>query len=112
MIKVINVRRGFPLGAVYVGRQTPQFKGSVLANPFKLHKEEERAKVLAQYEAWLDQRLLAPESRESIELDRLAALAASGDLVLACWCKPSICHADIIKLRIEEKLQEASYAPL
>lgn len=112
MIKVINVRKGFPLGAVYVGRQTPQFKGSVLANPFKLHSEAERAKVLAQYEAWLDQRLTSPESRESLELERLCRLAVSGDLILACWCAPAQCHADIIMLRIEEKLAEAAHVSL
>jgi hypothetical protein len=104
MITIINVRRGLQPGAVYVGRRTPQFPGSPLGNPFRLEYDIDRDVVIAQYARWLDQRLQAPESLQSQELDRLVELARAGDLVLACWCAPKACHADVIKARIEARL--------
>lgn len=109
MITIINLhKRKLQPGEVYIGRshRFTQLEPSPLANPFKLETEADRPKVLEQYTRWLDERLAAPESAQSIELARLVDLARAGDLVLACWCSPSGCHGDIIKLRIEERLQE------
>lgn len=110
MITIINLhKRKLQPGEVYIGRshRFTQLEPSPLANPYKLTSEAERAKVLEQYTTWLDERLMAPESAQSIELARLVDLARVGDLVLACWCASLPCHGDIIKLRIEERLQEA-----
>jgi hypothetical protein len=109
MITIINLhKRKLQPGEVYIGRshRFTQLEPSPLANPFKLKDESERAKVLEQYTRWLDERLMAPESAQSIELARLVELARQGDLVLACWCANLPCHGDIIKLRIEERLAE------
>jgi hypothetical protein len=100
-ITVVSVRRGAPAGAIYVGRRTPQFAGSPLANPYRIEHEVDRDVVIARYARWLDERLRAPESPQSRELNRLVRMACVGDLALACWCAPKACHADVIKARIE-----------
>jgi Domain of unknown function (DUF4326) len=80
---------------IYVGRPSP------LGNPFPLHREEERARVIRDYEDWLAEQLLDSNSAASIEMSRLAALARKQDLCLVCFCAPKACHADIIKRTIE-----------
>lgn len=109
MITIINLhKRKLQPGEVYIGRshRFTQLEPSPLANPFTLSDESKRPKVLEQYTRWLDERLMSPESAQSIELARLVDLAKAGDLVLACWCFPSGCHGDVVKLRIEQRLQE------
>ena len=65
---------------VYVGRP------SKFGNPFVLHHEGERAKVIEQYRAWL---LGQPELIA-------AAKAELKGKVLGCWCSPRACHADVL----------------
>lgn len=65
---------------VYVGRP------SRWGNPFHLSREADRARVIAQYRAWL---LAQPE----------LVAAARQELrgkVLGCWCAPKPCHADVL----------------
>ena len=93
MITIGNKKYG--ARGIYVGRPSP------LGNLFRLHREEERAAVVRDYEDWLAQQLLNPSSPTSIEIHRLALLARGRDLCLLCWCAPKACHADIIKRTIE-----------
>jgi uncharacterized protein DUF4326 len=93
MITVGNKKRG--ARGIYVGRP------SALGNLFRLHREEERAAVIRDYEDWLAEQLLDVSSPASREIHRLAALARRQDLCLICWCAPQACHADIIKRTIE-----------
>src|SRR5262245_31318768 len=93
MITVGNKKYG--ARGIYVGRP------SALGNPFPLHREEERAAVIRDYENWLAEQLLDPKSPASRELHRLAALARKQDLCLVCFCAPKPCHADITKRTIE-----------
>ena len=93
MITVGNKKHG--ARGIYVGRPSP------LGNPFPLHREDERAAVIRDYEDWLAEQLLDPKSPASREIHRLAELARRQDLCLLCFCAPKACHADIIKRTIE-----------
>jgi hypothetical protein len=64
---------------LYVGRP------SKWGNPFVMKNEEERDKVISQYRDWL---LLQP--------DLLKELPTLKDKILACWCAPKACHADVL----------------
>ena len=116
IIKVVNIKtfrpdQEAPGVLVYIGRRTPKYSGSVLANPFKLTDYESRKACLQAYTNRL--RHLcdpfdepSPESAEfQAELDRLTEIAENGNLYLACWCAPEICHGDAIKAEIEERLK-------
>lgn len=70
---------------VYIGRP------SKWGNPFKLNPGDDRAEVLARYEAWL---------REQPHL--LAALHELRGKVLGCWCAPKLCHGDVLAKLTEE----------
>jgi hypothetical protein len=83
---------------IYVGRPTP------LGNPFVLETEADRPRILEQYEQWLDEQLQDPDSAASKEMQRLADLATEQDVKLICSCSPRMCHADVIKQRLEGKL--------
>ena len=65
---------------VYVGRPSPY------GNPFALVKDSNRDEVIAKYRAWL---LGQPDlvARVKVELR---------GKVLACWCTPKSCHADVL----------------
>jgi uncharacterized protein (DUF488 family) len=93
MITVGNKKHG--ARGIYVGRP------SLLGNPFVLHREEQRAAVIRDYEDWLAEQLLDPSSPASCEIQRLAELTRKQDLCLVCFCAPKACHADIIKRMIE-----------
>jgi len=108
MITIVNLhKRKLQPGEVYIGRshRFTQLEPSPLANPYKLNSEAERPRVLEQYRVWLDERLMEPESAQSIELARLVELAKHGDLVLADWHTGP---ADVVKERIEQRLKEVA----
>jgi hypothetical protein len=108
MIYVVNIKRYrpaayLPAHSVYIGRAMPGRPGSPLGNPFKLRFEAEREEVLAKYKVWLEEKLLTdPTVRQEIE--RLVYLARDIDLVLECWCAPKVCHGDVVKRIVEERL--------
>jgi hypothetical protein len=64
---------------VYVGRP------SKWGNPFVIGRDGDRREVVRKYREWL---LTQPEL--------LAALPELRDKVLACWCAPLPCHADVL----------------
>lgn len=64
---------------VYVGRP------SIFGNPFEIGKDGTREEVIAKYKAWIvDQ----PEL--------MAKLPELKGKILACWCAPRSCHADVL----------------
>lgn len=109
MIRVVNVRglRGPAReGVVYVGRPFAGWSGHKLGNPFKMKSfgaggacqniqdewnRKERARVLAEYRAWL----MARPTLES-DLEYLWLETVAGNLPLGCWCHPEPCHADVL----------------
>jgi len=66
-------------GSVYVGRPTKW------GNPFVIGKDGSRSEVIKKYEAWIHERGMEAEIRETLR-----------GKVLACWCHPLPCHADIL----------------
>ena len=64
---------------IYVGRPTKW------GNPYIIGKDGDRDEVLRKYEEWL-------KSSPSL----LSALPELRGKVLACWCAPMKCHADIL----------------
>ena len=65
---------------VYVGRP------SKWGNPFTIGRDGTRAQVIAKYRAWiLTQPALAEAARRELR-----------GKVLACWCAPLACHAEVL----------------
>src|SRR5262245_60813203 len=102
-IRVVNIKTRRNDGAlcVYIGRAMPGRPGSPLGNPFKLRLAFEREATVAKYETWLRERLKS-DTPQRREIERLTDYAE--ELVLACWCKPELCHGDVVKKIIEEQL--------
>lgn len=73
---------------VYIGR------GSPFGNPFKMHKEDDRPKVIDLYRHWLWKAL----QDGKITKDMLLALDGKR---LACYCAPKACHGDVLVKAIE-----------
>ena len=74
---------------IYIGRATYQggwkLPTSKWANPYRLADPSDRARVLAEYEAYV---------RSKPEL--LAALPELRGKRLGCWCAPLPCHGDVL----------------
>lgn len=94
MIRIEN-KKTYRGDGVYIGRP------SLLGNPFKIGEQGTRAEVISLYRSWLWGQI---KLRGDVyrELQRLAAIARRGNLVLICWCKqPGChdvpCHGDILK---------------
>lgn len=87
--RVIHVRdlAAHP-GAVYVGRPVSRRRlpGSPFANPFRIGKDGDRVTVIERYRAWL---LAQPDLVERARRELRGK-------VLACWCAPRPCHADVL----------------
>jgi hypothetical protein len=64
---------------VYIGRP------SKWGNPIKLKKGDDRAVVLERYRIWL-----LGQSHLLADLHELRGK------VLGCWCKPELCHGDVL----------------
>ena len=79
MIRVVNKRDGVPYD-VYVGRP------SKWGNPYRLGPDGYRADVIRKYRIWL---------REHPDIVAAAKRELRGK-VLACWCAPLPCHADVL----------------
>lgn len=64
---------------VYIGRP------SKWGNPFPLKKGEDRQAAVEKYRAWLVG-----------QKDLMASLVELRGKTLGCWCKPQLCHADVL----------------
>jgi hypothetical protein len=106
MIAVVNVKQSRPDGMIYIGRTMPGFAGSVLGNPHGVgycrlcRRQHTREEALEAYRAWLRAEW-CKNGDVRAELERLADLSETQDLVLACWCKPLSCHGDVVKEAVE-----------
>jgi len=109
-IKVVHIGAPKAKGAVraYLARKSSKRKDkssdvflSVLGNPFPLHSERDRAKVIAAYREWLEGKLRTKDAEVRGALNRLYGLAKRGDVELACFCAPRACHCDVVKEKLE-----------
>jgi len=64
---------------VYIGRP------SRWGNPFVIGRDGDRAEVVRKYREWI---VNQPEL--------MAALDELRGKVLGCWCKPNLCHGDVL----------------
>ena len=87
---------------VYIGRPMAQYHGSPLQNPFVLHSEDEREKILKKYEKFLDHHVLIQTAHICNELKRLyRKIKRYGEIILVCYCNVNQhCHGDCIKNKI------------
>lgn len=99
-INVCNKHHGVIKNSDYIGR------GSPLGNPFKLTPNEPRGSTLVRYKAYLDQKILAGDSKITSELNRLYNKGKREPLNLVCFCAPKPCHGDIIKATLLEAFQK------
>lgn len=77
MTKVVNIKQDDY--DVYIGR------GSKWGNPYKIGKDGTRKEVIKKYEKYL---LNSSELLDSLEELRYKKLG--------CYCKPKICHGDVL----------------
>jgi hypothetical protein len=98
MITIANKRNAS--SGEYIGRPSP------LGNPFTHLKNSKyaektcssRDESVDNYREWLMERLEESDSDVAEELIRLNdMLEETGRLTLLCWCRPSLCHGDVIK---------------
>ena len=82
----------------------PRRRVGLLGNPYVIGKDGTRQEVIERYRTWL-WRQIEPRGEVYRELQRLAAKAREGDLILICWCKRPdrqiACHGDVVKRAIE-----------
>lgn len=86
MTRVVNLRR--EKFDVYIGRGGKGQDG-YFGNPIRLEDESQRVSVLHQYERYFFDRLV----RDPIFNERVYSLKGK---TLGCFCKPKLCHGDII----------------
>jgi hypothetical protein len=85
-MNVVNKRTHEPgPNDVYIGRPSP------LGNPYRLSRPDDRAAVIAAYRTWLREQV---RQRDPEVMRALRALTEQS--VLVCWCKPLVCHGDVI----------------
>jgi hypothetical protein len=65
---------------IYIGRPSPW------GNPFRIGIDGDRKTVIRKYKQWL---LAQPELIERAKKELKGKR-------LACWCKPSACHGDVL----------------
>lgn len=89
----------YPTDTLYIGRPQPDQLGSPLANPYHLHNEEDRARVLDAYRWWLQGHFWGPQdSPVFLELLKVLKLSLRPQgVALACWCAPLPCHGQVIR---------------
>jgi hypothetical protein len=121
MLQVINGKIDGFVGEtkIYIGRsnQTYQLRSSPLQNPFRIGRDGNREQVINKYQKWLHKQVkigLAGHSNSAFnKLVQIAKLVKMGKSVqLTCWCKPKLCHGDVIKRYIDWLNKEDKKATL
>lgn len=111
MIKVILKRDMDKYeNSIYVGR------GSTPGNPYTHHKDREtkaqfivdsRDESIECFRKYLLEKIESKDEDVCLELNKIYLMAKSGDVHLACYCKPKSCHADVIKEIVESKIKKS-----
>jgi len=81
---VYSKRFPHPRDAIYIGRP------SIYGNPFVMSCEEDRDRVIAEFEMYA-------RDRASHDPVFRAALASLRGKHLLCWCAPKRCHGDVLE---------------
>jgi Domain of unknown function (DUF4326) len=89
MINIVN-RKTYRGESIYIGRP------SVLGNPFVIGRDGDRATAISKYRRWLWNEIQRGSGPVFEEIQRLAELGRTSDLVLGCWCRPQSCHGEIL----------------
>lgn len=79
---------------VYIGRKGIVFidgeryprENSPFANPYKINRDGSREEVIMKYEKYIKEKI----SRGEVNLEVLRGRT------LGCWCRPQMCHGDIL----------------
>lgn len=82
-------------GIVFINKKRFPTKSSPYANPFKV-KTVGLVKCLELYELWL---------RQKINDEGIEEITKLKNKVLGCWCKPNMCHGDIL-IKILNEIEE------
>lgn len=70
---------------------------SVLGNPFKMFREQDRDKVCDEFAIYFEQQLLLNNKMIIDELKRIKQLASNKPYFkIGCHCAPKRCHGDTI----------------
>lgn len=114
-IFVVNKRNHAPTDRdFYIGR------GSILGNPYTskelgktkaVFQADNRVDSIHKYETFLRLELLNNNELFISVIKEMVETLKVGDIYLVCYCKPAICHGDVIKsivngLYIREILEE------
>ena len=110
MIKVVNKHTHVPtIYDYYVGR------GSILGNRYTSKSLNEtkaeiqcetREETVEMYQIELINRIENKDKEICDELNKIYKMAKEGDVFLVCYCSPLLCHGDVIKQIIENKLKK------
>lgn len=113
MITVVNKYKHTPTqNDIYIGR------GSVLGNPFtSIQNRQTKAEFICStpeqsvenFRNYLSEKIKARDRKVCDELNRIYNLVKTTDVNLICFCKPKICHGDVIKEIIELKIAQKDY---
>lgn len=108
LVAVVNAKTPISewpiLSTHYIGRSmrgNALYKGSPLANPFKVGRDGSREVVVSKYNDWLKSKYRDKDSEEYRELMIILEYSLSlHGISLVCWCAPKKCHGDVIKKAI------------
>jgi len=99
-IRIVNKYKGIPEGAnVYCGR------GSPLGNPYRMKGPSDRDRACDAYERYFYRSVEVVGDKGMVnQLNKIAELAAKGDVNLVCFCAPKRCHCETIKRYVDEQI--------
>ena len=113
MIHVINISKedySFSPNYYYIGRSN---LGNILGNPYShlpsertiaLYKCSSREEAVSSYEKYFDA-MYGNNIEFTKIIDEIYEKYKNGEEVfLGCWCHPKLCHGDVIKQKLEQRL--------
>lgn len=95
MEKTTVVNKRYDFCDVYIGR------GSLFGNPFIIGKDGDRFTVISKYKKWFIEKLKNPDFKKQIMKLK--------NKKLGCFCKPKMCHGDIIASYLNQTLKFKDY---
>jgi len=81
-------------GIVFIDKKRYPHESSIWANPFKITNYATRIECLTKYEEYIRKKII--DEKLEHELKKLKGKT------LGCWCKPELCHGDILVKLIDE----------